>query len=977
MRKTLLLTCLLLAAGLLHGQGIDRAQMQDRLEQAGGLVLDGKRTEAAVQYRQIAKQCRQKGTEFLTEEMDALYSLSGLEESLAGKKKLLQEMKDRAGSAPEAAEQGYIALAEAEIAVQEGRQADVIEAILAAYTALYEKPSEEQRMLRAALLVRVAEFTYEQGRYEDAIELYQGAEVTLGEPATRVERAYLGNILTYLGGTYSELARFDEARACLERAERELRQAGAERSRYYAYLLIYSGSLQGRTEGYKQATKVIKQALDLVPEPSSDRAEILMVYLAGVLNTGDMAAVDAAMQEAAQLADALPLRPQWWLSYYQCLAARNMLSGHVKEAVDATEQAIALIQREQINNPKLISNLYSQLSADYSMLGDPDLSETYKQMAEYVLSSSYGEDYAERDAARKDTDNSYSETSRLLDGAEKDIAAGRMEQAIEKMDAILAIYAENGVVGLLPLLTEASELAVLESIGDEKRLKKTAEKYLSDLRSDVRLNLSYMTEAERESYYASIMPYIGYAYLAESKPSLAEPVYNSVLLRKNFILGAGISLERLIAGSGDDSLQGILAEMKALRSGPVADEKLPLEERLAAAKRANELENELVRKSHDYGDFLSLSDIRWEDVRDALSSDEAAVEFIQAGTDDQTIYCALVLRSGWKRPRCVVLVGDDEQFLLTLAEPEYTEFVYGDPSMYNVFWAPLEKMIKPGDKVYFAMDGFLNAFAFEHFVTDKGDRAMDRFELHRVSSTRELIGRKAAEPERSAALFGGFDYNLSSEEVSYYASATRSGSSAEEWGYLPGSLDEVETADRILEGKLDVTLYTGEEGLESRFKALSGQAPDLLHVATHGYYTEGTEDPMERSGLVFSGANALREEGPAESGEDGLLTSAEIALLDLRGTDLIVLSACQSGVGSISSDGVYGLQRAFKKAGVHSILMSLWKVNDQVTAEMMQLFYTGLSSGLDSRAAFQAARETLRKTYTDPLLWAPFVLLES
>ena len=147
-------------------------------------------------------------------------------------------------------------------------------------------------------------------------------------------------------------------------------------------------------------------------------------------------------------------------------------------------------------------------------------------------------------------------------------------------------------------------------------------------------------------------------------------------------------------------------------------------------------------------------------------------------------------------------------------------------------------------------------------------------------------------------------------------------------------------------------------------------------MATHGYYYEGNEDPMERSGLVFSGANALREEGPAESGEDGLLKASEIALLDLRGTDLIVLSACQSGVGSISSDGVYGLQRAFKKAGVHSILMSLWKVDDRVTAEMMRLFYSGLSSGQNSRESFQAAREALRKTYPDPLLWAPFVLLE-
>ena len=983
MRKILLSGLLLFLALNVPGQEVNHEQIRDRIEQAGGLVLDGNRAEAADQFRQIAQLCRQQGGEFLAEELDALYSLCNLSDDTADKKALLQEMKERAGAVTDPAHparvQGYLTLAESEVAVREGRQADVLDPISDAFGALFKDPSEEQdgRLLRAALLTTVAEFAYEQGLYENAINLYEGAEEALGEPVTRMERAYLGNILTYIGGTYSELARFDEARACLERARRELEQAGAARSRYYAYLLVNSGSLQGRTEGYTQATKVFRQALDLVPETSPDRAEILMVYLAGVINTGDLAAVDAGMKEAMQLSESVQLRPQWWISYYQCLSARNMLSGHAKESVDATEKAIALAEKEHINNPRLVSSLYSQLAANYTMLGDDDLADTYTQLAQYVLAGAYGEDMTEREAARKGTENALSQTGRLLDEAMQDMASGRFEQALKKTDEMLDLYAENGVVGLLPLSAESTKLVVLECIGDEKRLKKAADQYLTDLRNDVRLNLSYMTEAERETYYAGVMPYIGYAYLAESKPSLAEPVYNSVLLRKNFILGAGISLERLIAGSGDDSLQGILAEMKALRSGPAADRDLPSGERLAAVNRANALENELVRKSHDYGDFLSLSDIRWEDVRDALSSDEAAVEFIQAGSDEQPVYCALVLRSGWKRPRCVALIGDDEQFLLTLAEPEYTEFVYGDPTLYGVFWAPLEKMIKPGDKVYFAMDGFLNAFAFEHFVTEKGERAMDRYELHRVSSTRELIGRKQEVPERSAALFGGFDYNLSGEEVSYYASLDRSGAGDEEWGYLPGSLAEVEEAERILEGRMDVSLYTAEEGLESRFKALSGQAPDLIHIATHGYYFDGKSDPMERSGLVFSGANALKEEGPAESGEDGLLKSSEIALLDLRGTDLIVLSACQSGVGSISSDGVYGLQRAFKKAGVRSILMSLWKVDDKVTAEMMQLFYTALSSGQDSRAAFRSARETLRKTYPDPLLWAPFVLLES
>ena len=985
MKRALLLVCLLLVAGLLRGQEVSHAQMQDRLAQADGLVLDGKRAEAAVQFRQIATLCRRQGEGLLPEEMAALYSLCCLEDSFTGKKDLLQEMKDRVASSLDspwlALLQAYVALAETEIARQEGHAKDALQHLLSVLDAVDKSETDlaGSRFVRAAIVVTMAEILSEAGQFQSSLEFYQFAELQLGEDLTRKETEYLGTILMGQGNAYRELGQFDEAQSCLERSKRQFTQARAQKSRQYAYYLANYGALQSSRGDSKGAVKTLKSALEILPEPCVDRAEILLLYMSYALMAGDYPTVESGIREAEQLSARLQVRPNWRISFYQVQAALHMSMGRAKMAIEATEKALSVMEKENIVNPKLIYNLYKELALNYQVLGDDTNTELYNRLAESVLTESYGKDYADQTAARKlNADNGlYGRSSELIAEVQRDFAAGHADTALKKLDQVLALYRKDGVGGMMFLLVETLKMSLLESIGDTDGLRRAAETYLTDLRSDVRQNLSYMTEAEREAYYTGVMPSVSYAYLTEKDPSLAAPVYNAVLLRKNFILGAGLGLEKLIADSADPSLQDILAEIKALRSGPAADPNLPAEERRAAATRAESLENVLIRKSHDYGDFLALSDIRWEDVRAALGPDEVAVEYIQSGTEDVPIYCMLVLRSGWKQPRNLVLALDEDHLIETIADPDYAEVVYGSADLYRVFWKPLEEYVKPGEKVYFAMDGFLNAFAFEHFVTDEGDRAMDRFELHRVSSTRELIGRKTAEPEHSAALFGGFDYNLSSEEVSYYASVSRSGSSGEEWGYLPGSLDEVEAADRILEGKLDVTLYTGEEGLESRFKALSGHAPDLLHVATHGYYSDGDEDPMERSGLVFSGANALREEGPAESGEDGLLKSSEIALLDLRGTDLIVLSACQSGVGSVSSDGVYGLQRAFKKAGVRSILMSLWKVNDQVTAEMMRLFYTGLSSGLDSREAFQAARQTLRESYPDPLLWAPFVLLES
>ena len=985
MKRILLLSILFVLPVFVSAQEAVQTQLNQLAKQADDAILDGKREEARQLYRQMTDSCRKSGDEYLLQEFHALYSLSGLEGDVPGKKLLLQEMKARLSSASTlphpALLEGYVTMVQAEIDKYEGRSRDVYNALVEVYKKILnaETDPDNGKLVKLSVLMMIADNLAENGFYDQSLEMYELAETIMEQPATRMETVYLGTIKAGQALACRELGRLDDAEALFKQAHTILERVGAQRSRQYAYLLINDAGLQMSRGHYKESIKTLDLALDLIPEPSNDRVETLLLYSSVLINQGKFSQAEEVMKEVDEHASHLTMPPYWWVTYYQIQAGLHMTAGRIKNAIEVTGEAIALMNKEGIINPKIISGLYNQMSANYSLLGDEERAKAYQELSEEILNEFYGETYM--DSLKKEDkdviEGPYDRVSRLISLINEDADAGRHAAALEKVDEALKIYKENGIGGSSFLSIYALKLYMLQNEGNTKNLKKAIDGYMEELRKDVRLNLSFMTEEEREVYYANIMPSISYASLTSKDPSLAEQAYNAVLLRKNFLLGAGISLEKLISDSGDSDLQNVLQEMKALRSGPAQDPKLPESERYAASSRADELETILVRKSHDYGDFLALSDIRWEDVRDALGPHDVAVEFIQSGVPKLPVYCALVLRSGWKRPKNIVLVGDEDQLMATLADPEYNELVYGEPNLYNVFWEPLEEYLKNGDKVYFSMDGFLNAFAFEHFVTDDGDRMMDRFELHRVSSTREIIGWKQREADSSAALFGGFDYNLSGEEVSYYASATRNDSNVEEWGYLPGTLAEVEAAESILRDKMDVTLYTGEDGLESRFKALSGKATDLIHVATHGYYHEGNDDPMESSGLVFSGANALLEEGPAESGEDGLLKASEIALMDLRSTDLVVLSACQSGVGSISSDGVYGLQRAFKKAGVRSILMSLWKVDDQVTAEMMRLFYTGLSSGMSSWKAFQEARETLRKTYKDPLLWAPFVLLES
>jgi CHAT domain-containing protein len=225
--------------------------------------------------------------------------------------------------------------------------------------------------------------------------------------------------------------------------------------------------------------------------------------------------------------------------------------------------------------------------------------------------------------------------------------------------------------------------------------------------------------------------------------------------------------------------------------------------------------------------------------------------------------------------------------------------------------------------------------------------------------------------------------------------------------YLPGTKQEVESVVPLLnKNKWTTTLATGTKATEQLFKSKSDTlAPSIIHIATHGFafpdkeekrkknnmdmlmlnntqmqYT-AAEDPMMRCGLMFAGANkswtGKQKEMIEQTGQDGILTAAEVANMDLSNTKLVVLSACETGLGKVEgSEGVFGLQRGFKLAGVEQLIVSLWKVPDHETKELMNLFYTDLTITKDPVISFSKAQKQMRNNYPDnPEKWAGFVLV--
>ena len=200
--------------------------------------------------------------------------------------------------------------------------------------------------------------------------------------------------------------------------------------------------------------------------------------------------------------------------------------------------------------------------------------------------------------------------------------------------------------------------------------------------------------------------------------------------------------------------------------------------------------------------------------------------------------------------------------------------------------------------------------------------------------------------------------------------------------YLPGSLAEVNAIGSLIKShKGKAYLFTGDKATERSFKVRDKKRDYILHISTHGFFHDKNafENPMQNSGLRFANSQPYWEANKAAatiSESDGILRADEIANLDLTGCRLVVLSACQTGLGyDDNAEGVYGLQRAFKLAGAENVLMSLWKVDDSATSKLMISFYQYLIDGHTPDNALYNAKNDLRRQGYGPDKWGAFILL--
>ena len=498
-------------------------------------------------------------------------------------------------------------------------------------------------------------------------------------------------------------------------------------------------------------------------------------------------------------------------------------------------------------------------------------------------------------------------------------------------------------------------------------------------------NMPYEFSYTRSGFFSKDLPCVAYKI---NNPDLTALAYNGQVFSKGLLLNAELELQKLIEHSNDTTFENRYYKIRQDRAKLDELYQLSPDERTidtdSLLKVIDNEERLLVQSSKELGDYTKNLSIDWHNIQNNLKNNELAIEFtnFKDTAAKQEIYIALVLKKGMTSPELVKLFTLDDFY--EIFDSEY----YKTSKLYNLVWKPLEKYFSGVENVYFSPCGKFHTVGIEYLPDESGKIFAEKFGAYRLSSTRELALEHKQNSFKKAATYGGIKYDSDKDDGNVRGVAT----------YLKGSKIESDTVAKLLRSAdYDVIALSDTIATEKSFKNLSGTGLKILHIGTHGFYysesdlenagfsffsdkQQSEEDKaLSCSGLLFAGANfALDTENRSAlpEGDDGILTAKEISRLDFQGLDLVVLSACQTGLGEVTGEGVFGLQRGFKKAGAQTIIMSLWEVDDYATRLLMTEFFKGLTSGKSKREAFLSAQKFVKAKNSDPKYWAAFVMVD-
>jgi CHAT domain-containing protein/Tfp pilus assembly protein PilF len=832
---------------------------------------------------------------------------------------------------------------------------------------IYKLTSGSKTIPYANLLNNIALYFDEVGRYEQAEEYYKKAlEITqelLGD-----NHPDFATTLNNLALLYKNTGHFEQAEPIYKQSAKIRKETLGEKHPEYAASLNNLASLYENMGRNDEAEPLFKQALSIIKDSYGKQNH----YYASTLNNlAGLYEIEKKYDQAEEL-------------YNESLEIIRLTLGEKHPDYATTLNNLALLQQNRkdykkaeelyIKNLQKTKEAFTERHPNYATALS-NLAGLYEHMGNYLKAEKmYSDALKIRGEILGDKHPSYTLTLSCL---------ARLYTAIHRYDMADSLW------------------------------ERTLNNYLYEIQS----YFPSMSEKEKGQFYHTISPdfeqFNSYVLMrATENPAMVARMYDNQLATKALLLNSSNKLRQRILSSADTALINMyktwlsqkeylskiysLTKEEIRRMGIDAD---------SIETATNDLEKKLSLKSELFKNTNDIQYYSWKDVQKELKEGEAALELIRfqkytfdsAGVySDSIYYAALIVKKNTQNSPELVLIKDGAEL-----ESKYVhyyknavKFKHEDPYSYDKFWKAIHIALDGVKKLYFSPDGAYNQININSLLNEESKKyVFDEIELQNVTNTKDLVARRIQKTsKKQIVLFGNPDYAL--DESTHHTNELY----ANLLNQLPGTEEEVKKINKTMaQNSWSPKMFTGDDATEKNIKNLNN--PKVLHVATHGFFEKDLvasnendqekdkvkENPLLRSGLMLAGAsvtlynrnNTIFNAQKIEANyEDGILTAYEAMNLNLDNTELVVLSACETGQGEVKNgEGVYGLQRAFVIAGAKSIIISLWKVNDETTQKLMSSFYLEWIKTGNKTLAFRNAQLSLKKEFPDPYYWGAFVMV--
>jgi CHAT domain-containing protein len=850
--------------------------------------------------------------------------------------------------------------------------------------------------------------------FEEAEHAYKQAETRLIALQPHSNDIYSSLLRNYTL-LYADMGKVDKA---IEYATRSLSYELPNCDKYWTRFNTLA-LLHKRKGRFKTALQMMQTTLNQT-DPKNEQYVIRLISVSSMY--ADIQLFDKALELAQQAMRAvITLKGTNSSSYANAHYNLSLLYTKMKQDSLALRHAETACQVAETKQDKITYNQYlAQLGGCYYWVGEQDKGLGLVEKSVQYLDSRH----------LKQTEVYYWATETLINLYRN---KGLIQKAILLNESTLAVFKTvwseiedkylNSTMRLIQLYQQQQQFD--KSVDLLKTLANT-------MNTQIIHNLDVLDEESKTLFVSKLLTEYHHLLLSQLQRTqnkdieLIRAAYQAELGMKEAVLGSTQTFRQIVKQSKDSSVQKWDKQRLLLtQSIEKAYSQQPPSKSIDSLKSVLTLLEAKLMSAIPELKTIAHPDLNEDSIRVALPPNSCAIEFTHfkyynaKNWTDTIIYGAILLKPS-SQPQWIPLCNEAALSNLLKTNPKPSQLyasaeqkrgndasldsILPSTTLYELVWKPLEKHLSGIKTIYYAPSGLLHRIAFAALKPDENTYLLDQYDLQAVSSTKNLFFKRPNSsnaldfnPENTFLIYGGIRYDADSTRLSNAMDSLENRATTPySWQYLSGTKRELDKIATLFKNKkIFIQVRSDFAASEADFKKITHHAfsPHVIHFATHGFFNQkaitpslndsnsifkSSSNPMIRSGLVMAGANRVWMGEPSYQGfEDGILTAYEISLMNLSNTKLVVLSACETGLGDIQgNEGVYGLQRAFKMAGVEAVLMSLWQVPDKQTAQLMESFYTYLLENQPIQKAFAQAQQDLKSKHENaPYYWAGFVLV--